>query len=153
VRSRFKLALTNATNRGDIFGAKFVVKYWYVKHENRKCCPQHEALNASSVGLAFSAITIAVYEPFLLPTAENWSPDRGYVLAPRSYSNSYRQTTMANGLGRQHGALNASSIRLHLARTGFKLWSAKKNDLIAAQKPNFPPFWPRNGSETAQKRL
>ena len=48
------------------FGAKFVVKYWHAKHENRKCCPQHGALSAMSAGLAFSAVTIAVSEPFLL---------------------------------------------------------------------------------------
>ena len=72
--SRFKVALTNATNNGDIFGTKIVVKYWYAKHENRKCCPQHGVLNASSAGLAFSAVTLAVSEPFLLPAAENWSP-------------------------------------------------------------------------------
>ena len=66
------------------FGAKFVVKYWHAKHENRKCRPQHGALNGISAGLAFSAVTIAVSEPFLLPTAENWSPGRGYVLAPGS---------------------------------------------------------------------
>jgi hypothetical protein len=53
------------------FGTKFVVKYWHAKHENRNCCPQHGALNAFSVGLAFSAVTIAVSELFLLPTAEN----------------------------------------------------------------------------------
>ena len=66
------------------FGTMFVVKYWHAKHENRKCCPQHGALSAMSAGLAFSAVTIAVSEPFLLPTAENWSPGRGYVLAPGS---------------------------------------------------------------------
>ena len=71
---RFKVALTNPTNRGDIFGAKFVVKYWDVKNENRKCCPQHGALNAFSTDLAFSAVTIAVSEHFLLPAAENWCP-------------------------------------------------------------------------------
>ncbi len=48
------------------FGTKFVVKYWHAKHENRKCCPQHGALNGVSAGLAFSAVTIAVSEPFLL---------------------------------------------------------------------------------------
>ena len=69
---------------GVIFGTKFGVKYWHVKHENRKCCPQHEALIAFSAGLAFSAVTIAVSEPFLLPTAENWCPGGGYVLAPNS---------------------------------------------------------------------
>ena len=82
--SRFKVALTNATKRGDIFGAKFVVKYWHAKHENRECCPQHGALSAFFAGLAFSAVTIAVSEPFLLPTAENWCPGGGYVLAPNS---------------------------------------------------------------------
>jgi hypothetical protein len=59
------------------FGAKFVVKYWqiwYAKYENRECCPQHEALNAFSAGVAFLAVTIAIPEPFLLPTAENWRP-------------------------------------------------------------------------------
>ena len=68
----------------NFFGTKFVVKYWQAKHENRECCPQHGALNGNSAGLAFSAVTIAVSEPFLLPTAENWSPGRGYVLAPGS---------------------------------------------------------------------
>ena len=57
LRSRFKVALTNATNRGDNFGTEFVVKYWYAKHENRECCPQHGALNATFVSLAFSAVT------------------------------------------------------------------------------------------------
>ena len=56
------------------FGAKFVVKYWNAKQENRECCPQHGALNAFCVGLAFSAVTVAVSEPFLVPTAENWYP-------------------------------------------------------------------------------
>jgi hypothetical protein len=56
---------------GIFFDAKFVVKYWLAKHKNRKCCPQHEALSAISAGLAFSAVTIAVSEPFLLLTAEN----------------------------------------------------------------------------------
>jgi hypothetical protein len=55
----------------NFFGAKFVVKYWQAKHENRECCPQHGALNAFSAGLAFPVVTIAVPEPFLLPTAEN----------------------------------------------------------------------------------
>ena len=63
-------------------GTKFVVKYWHAKHENRECCPQHGALSAFSVGLAFSAVTIAVSEPFLLPAAENWYPENPYVLAP-----------------------------------------------------------------------
>jgi hypothetical protein len=66
------------------FGTKFVVKYWHAKHENRKCCPQHGALSAFSAGLAFSAVTLAVSEPFLLPAAENWHPVTGYVLAPGS---------------------------------------------------------------------
>jgi hypothetical protein len=73
-RSRFKVSLTNATNSGDIFGTKIVVKYWHAKHENRKCSPHQGALSAISAGLAFSAVTIAVTEPFLLPSAENWSP-------------------------------------------------------------------------------
>jgi hypothetical protein len=54
------------------FGAKFAVKYWHAKHENRECCPQHGALDVIFAGSAFSAVTIAVPEPFLLPTAENW---------------------------------------------------------------------------------
>ena len=69
------------------FGTKFVVKYWHAKHENRECCPQHGALSAFSAGLAFSAVNIAVSEPFycqllkigtavtkpfLLPAAKNW---------------------------------------------------------------------------------
>jgi hypothetical protein len=66
------------------FGTKFVVKYWHAKHENRECCPQHGALNASSAGLAFSAVTLAVSEPFLLPAAENWSPGWRSILAPGS---------------------------------------------------------------------
>ena len=65
-------------------GTKFVVKYWHAKHENRECCPQHGALNASSAGLAFSAVTLAVSEPFLLPAAENWSPGWRSILAPGS---------------------------------------------------------------------
>ena len=65
------------------FGTKFVVKYWHAKHENRECCPQHgAALHVFSFGLAFSAVTIAVSEPFLLPAAENWHPENPYVLAP-----------------------------------------------------------------------
>jgi hypothetical protein len=58
------------------FDAKFVVKYWHAKHENRKRCPQHGVLSAISAGLAFSAVTIAVPEPFLhvLLAAENWCP-------------------------------------------------------------------------------
>jgi hypothetical protein len=53
-----------------------------VKIESVVLCV-HE-VNVSSAGLAFSAVAIAVSEPFLLPTAENWSPSRGYVLAPIS---------------------------------------------------------------------
>jgi hypothetical protein len=67
------------------FGTKFVVKYWHAKHENRKCCPQHGALNGISAGLAFSVVTLAVSEPFLLPIAEkaeNWHPVTRYVLVP-----------------------------------------------------------------------
>ena len=66
-RSRKQMRQTGTIS----FSTKFVVKYWYAKHENRKCCPQHGALSAFSVGLAFSAVTIAVSEPLLLPTAEN----------------------------------------------------------------------------------
>ena len=66
------------------FGDKFVVKYWHAKHENRECCPQHGALNGNSAGLAFSTVTIAVSEQFLLPTAENWSPGWRSILAPGS---------------------------------------------------------------------
>jgi hypothetical protein len=127
------------------FGTEFEVKYWHAKDENRKCCPQHGALNGASVGLAFSAVTIAVSEAFLLPAAENQSPVRGDVLAPGSYTNIYRQTTMAIGLEPQHGALNGSSVRFCLARTDFKSWGAT-NDLTATQKPNFSPF-------SAQERL
>ena len=58
--------------------------YWQAKHENRECCPQHGALNGNSAGLAFSAVTLAVSEPFLLPTAENWSPRWRTILAPGS---------------------------------------------------------------------
>ena len=68
LRSRYRMRQTVAIS----FGAKLVVKYWHTKHENRECCPQHGALNASFAGLAFSAITIVVSEPFLLPTAKNW---------------------------------------------------------------------------------
>ena len=64
------------------FGTKFVVKYGHAKHENRECCPQHGALSAFSVELAFSAVTIAVSEPFLLPATENWGPENPYVLVP-----------------------------------------------------------------------
>ena len=63
---------------GELRGSLYSLK------ENRKCCPQHGALSAMSAGLAFSAVTIAVSEPFLLPTAENWSTGWRYVLAPRS---------------------------------------------------------------------
>jgi hypothetical protein len=56
------------------FDTKFVVKYWHAKHENRKCCPQHGDLNAFYAGLAFSAVAIAVSEPFLHTATENWSP-------------------------------------------------------------------------------
>jgi hypothetical protein len=55
----------------NFFGTKFVVKYWQAKHENRECCPQHGALSGISAGLAFSAVTLAVSEPFLLTAAEN----------------------------------------------------------------------------------
>ena len=64
------------------FGAKFMVKYWHAKLENRECCPQHGRLNGISAGLAFSAVTIAVSEAFLLPTTENGCPVRRYVMAP-----------------------------------------------------------------------
>ena len=66
------------------FGAKFVVKYWQAKHENRECCPQHGALSGNSAVLAFSAVTLAVTKPFLLPAAENGSPVTRKVLAPGS---------------------------------------------------------------------
>jgi hypothetical protein len=66
------------------FGAKFVVKYWQAKHENRECCPQHGALNAFSAGLAFSAVTIAIYEPFLLQAAKNRCLGWRSILAPNS---------------------------------------------------------------------
>ena len=68
-----------------------MVKYWYAKHENRERCPhvatwsnmeQHGALIPFSVGLAFTAVTIAVTEPFLLPAAENWYPEKLFFLAP-----------------------------------------------------------------------
>jgi hypothetical protein len=75
--SKFKVLLTNATNSRDIFGTKFVVKYWHAKHENRKCCPQHGALSAFTAALAFSAVTIAIPEPFLLPTAKEWYLGKG----------------------------------------------------------------------------
>ena len=42
------------------------------------------ALNGFCAGLAFSAFTIAVSEPFLLPTAEKRRPIRRHVLAPGS---------------------------------------------------------------------
>ena len=100
-------------------GTKFVVKYWHAKLKNREGCPQHGALNVFSVGLAFSAVTIAVTEPFLLPAAENWYPETRHVLAPIAQFNVYRQTTMAIGLEPQHGALNAFFFRLHLARIVF----------------------------------
>ena len=44
----------------------------------------HGALIGFSAGLAFSAVTIAVLEPFLLPTAEKRRPIRRHVLAPGS---------------------------------------------------------------------
>jgi hypothetical protein len=66
------------------FGTKFVVKYWHAKQENRECCSKHGALSAFSAGLAFSAVTLAVSEPFLLPAAENWSPGWRSILAPGS---------------------------------------------------------------------
>jgi hypothetical protein len=40
--------------------------------------------NESSAGLAFSAFTIAVSEPFLLLIAENWCPGGQNVLAANS---------------------------------------------------------------------
>jgi hypothetical protein len=115
-RSRQQMRQTRAI----FFGTKFMVKYWYAKHENREYCPQHGALNPFFAGSAFSAVTIAVSEPFLLPTVENWYPFWRYVLAPGSYPNIYRQTTMAIGLESQHGALTPFSARLHLATSGFK---------------------------------
>jgi hypothetical protein len=62
---------------GVSFGTEFVVKYWHAEHANRNCCRQQGALNGPSAGLAFSAVTIAVSEPFLLPAAENRSPVGG----------------------------------------------------------------------------
>ena len=133
-------------------GTKFVVKYWHAKHENRECCPQHGALHALSVALAFSAVTIAISEPFLLPAAENWYPETRHVLAPIAQFNVYRQTTMAIGLEPQHGALNVFYGRLHLARIGFKLWSAKtwphcspKNQFSTIFGPGTAQKWLRNG--------
>jgi hypothetical protein len=67
------------------FGTEFVVKYWHAEYENRKYCPQYGALTGPSTGLAFSAITIAVSEAFLLPAAENRSPVGRHILAPGSY--------------------------------------------------------------------
>ena len=64
------------------FGTKFVVKYWHAKLKNREGCPQHGALNAFSVGLALSAVTVAVSVPFLLPAAENWHPENPCVMVP-----------------------------------------------------------------------
>jgi hypothetical protein len=123
----FKVLLTNATNSGDIFWhqVRGEILARTAKHENAECCPQHGALSGISAGLAFSAITIAISEPFLQPTAENWSPGWRYILAPGSYSNSYRQTTTTIGLEPQHGALSGISTRLHLARIGFKSSSGK----------------------------
>jgi hypothetical protein len=66
------------------FGTKFVVKYWQAKQENRECCPHHGAVNAFFAGLAFSTVTIAVSEPFLLPAAEHWSLGARQGLAPGS---------------------------------------------------------------------
>jgi hypothetical protein len=37
-----------------------------------------------SAGLAFSAVTLAVFEPFLLPAAENRSAGWRSILAPGS---------------------------------------------------------------------
>jgi hypothetical protein len=62
---------------GISFGTEFVVKYLHANHENRERCPQHGALNAFSAGLAFSAVTIAVPEAFVLLAAENRSPVGG----------------------------------------------------------------------------
>jgi hypothetical protein len=107
----------NTTTKGIFFGTKFVVKYWHAKHKNRECCPQHGALNPFYVGLAFLAVTIAVSGP----TAENWYPVGGYVLAPGSYPNIYRRTTstMTIELEPQNGALNPFSARLHLSTSAF----------------------------------
>jgi hypothetical protein len=82
LRSRFKVALTMRQTCTISFGTKLEVKYWQAKHENRECCPQHGALSAVSAGLAFSAVTIAVSEPFLLPGAENWCSRGRIVPAP-----------------------------------------------------------------------
>ena len=57
------------------FGTEFVVKYWHAKHENRECCPKHGVLSVLFADLAFLAVTIAVPEPFLVETAENWYPE------------------------------------------------------------------------------
>jgi hypothetical protein len=62
-----------------------VVKYWHATHathENRECYPQHGALNPCTAGLAFSAVTIAVSEAFLLPAAENEAEKKPFSLAP-----------------------------------------------------------------------
>ena len=66
--SRFKVSLTNATNSGEVF--------W------RQVRGEILALNVFSAGLAFSAVTLAVSEPSLLPAAENWSPGWRSILAP-----------------------------------------------------------------------
>ena len=42
---------------------------------------QHGALSPFSAGSAFPAVNIAVSEPFLVLTAENWHSAGGYVLA------------------------------------------------------------------------
>ena len=68
---------------GIFFGTKFVVKYWHAKHKIESVVHNME-LTAFSAGLAFSAVTIAVSEHFLLPTAENWSPGWRTILAPGS---------------------------------------------------------------------
>ena len=129
------------------FGSKFVVKYWHLKHENRECCPQLvQSFNSVSAGLAFSAVTIAVSEAFLLSAAENWHPEKSFFFWHRVRSLIFiAKPRTTNGLEPQHEAVSSFSFRFCLARTDFKSWGAK-NGLAAAQIPNFPPF-------SSQKRL
>jgi hypothetical protein len=58
------------------------VEYWHAKHDNRKCCPQHGALAVPFARSAFSAVTIAISEAFLLTIAEIRSPIGRHIMAP-----------------------------------------------------------------------
>jgi hypothetical protein len=77
---------------GEIFWRQVRGEILACEARKSKCYPKHGALNASSAGLAFSAVTIAVSEPFILPTAENWCLGGRNILSNKMQMEEDRQT-------------------------------------------------------------